>query len=200
MILRDLGDTADIARRRAEFAQVLADNTPLRQSLASTTTAYTDTTGATARYAEAGAQSGSTLRDWDFTSTATLPTNGQQFGPSQYVSRFQVATAMVKAVGLDAEALHLTGTTVRVTYNGSLIPVNDAYLLTPAQRGYLQLALNRGFLGYTTQYDSGTNTYSAAATPNVRITRADLATILVNFRLLFPQGNSLTATELTLQN
>ena len=183
---------------RTEFAQVLADNTPLRQSLSLTTSAYTDTTGATARYAEAGAQSGSTLRDWDF--TATLPTNGTQFGPNQYVSRFQVAMAMVKAVGLDAEALHLTGTTVRVTNNGSLIPVNDAYLLTPAQRGYLQLALDRGFISYLVQFDSGTNTSTATATPNVRITRADLATTLVNFRLLFPLGNSLTAAELTPQN
>lgn len=103
-------------------------------------------------------------------------------------------------MGLNAEAQHLAGTVVKVTYNGSLIQVSDAYLLTPAQRGYLQLALDRGFISYTVQYDSSTGTYTAAATPNARITRADLATSLVNFRLLFPQGNSLTATELTPQN
>ena len=34
----------------------------------------------------------------------------------------------------------------------------------------------------------------------VQINGADLATVLVNFRLLFPQGNSLSATELTPQN
>ncbi len=185
---------------RSSLAQVLADNTPLRQSLVGVSSAYTDTSGATARYAEAAAQKGSTLRDWDFTPDATLPTNGQQFGPNQYVSRFQVAIAMVKAVGLDAEALHLTGTTVKVSYNGSLIPVNDAYVLTPAQRGYLQLALNRGFISYLVQYDSNAGTFSASVTPNTRITRADLATVLVNFRLLFPRGNSLATTELTPQN
>ena len=111
----------------------------------------------------------------------------------------QVATALGRAVGLDAEAQNLAGTVVKVTYNGTLIPVSDAYVLTPAQRGYLQLALNRGFISYLVQYDSPTATYSATVTPNKNITRADLATTLVNFRGLFPLGNSLSATELTPQ-
>ncbi len=184
---------------RTAFAQVLADNTPLRQSLAGTTSAYTDASGATARYAEAAAQNGSTLRDWNFVPGATLPTTSTTFAGNLYVSRMQVATALVRAVGLDAEAQHLAGTVVKVTYNGTLIPVSDAYLLTPAQRGYLQLALDRGFISSLVQYDSASGTYSATATPNKNITRADLATALVGFRGLFPLGNSLSATELTPQ-
>ncbi len=105
----------------------------------------------------------------------------------------------MRAVGLDAEALHLAGTVVKVTYNGASVPVSDAYVLSPAQRGYLQLALDRGFISYTVQYDVASATYSATANPGKNITRADLATALVNFRGLFPLGNSLSTDELTPQ-
>ena len=184
---------------RTVFAQVLADNTPLRQSLAGTGSAYTDAAGATARYAEAAAQNGSTLRDWDFTPGPTLATNASSFSGNNVVSRFDVATALVRALGRDAEALHLAGTAVKVPYQGALIPVTDANLLAPTQRGYLQLALNRGILVPIIQYNSATATYTATAFPTKIITRADLAVALVGFRTLFPLGNSLSATELTPQ-
>ena len=180
---------------RTEFAQALADNTPLRQSLNATTSAYTDASGATARYAEAAAQKGSTLRDWDFTPDPVLATNSAAFSGTNVVSRFDVATAFVRALGLDPEALHLAGTAVKVTYQGALISVTDANLLAPAQRGYLQLALDRGLLVPVIQYNAGTATYTALALPTKAITRADLAVALVGFRGIFPFGNTLTATE-----
>lgn len=180
---------------RATFAQVLADNVPLRQSLATGTTPYTDTTGVTARFAEAAAQNGSSARDWDFTPGPTLATNSGQFSPNTNITRFQVALAFVRALGFDAEALKLSGTSVKVTYQGNLIPVTDALVLSPAQRGYLQLALNRGLISYLVQFNSSTGTYTAVANPSKNIARADLATAVVNFRSTFRVGNSLLATE-----
>jgi serine protease AprX len=184
---------------RADFVQVLADNTPLRQNLAKTTSVYTDASGNLGRFAEAAAQNGSTLRDWNFVPGPTLPANGANFAPTSLVSRFEVATALVRAIGLDAEAQNLAGTAVKMTYQGNLISVTDSNLLSPFQRGYLQLAINRGFLTPVVQYDSNTGIYTALALPTKAITRADLAVALVTFRTLFPFGNSLSATELTPQ-
>lgn len=184
---------------RTAFAQALADNVPLRQSLAGVSSAYTDASGATARYAEAAAQNGSSLRDWNFVPGPTLATNLTTFSGNSVVSRFDVATAMVRALGLDAEAQKLAGTSVKVTYQGSLISVTDANLLDPSLRGYLQLALNRGILVPVVQYNAATTTYTALALPTKAITRADLAVALVSFRGIFPFGNSLSATELTPQ-
>ena len=105
----------------------------------------------------------------------------------------------MRALGLDAEALKLAGTSVKVSYQGSLVTVTDANLLDPSQRGYLQLALNRGILVPIYQYNSATSTYTALALPTKAITRGDLAVALVSFRGIFPVGNSLSTTELTPQ-
>ena len=175
---------------RVDFVQVLADNTPLRQSLFKTTSSYTDVSGYQARYAEAAAQFGSTLRDWNFTPQPSLPTNSTTFTPNSFISRMQAATAMVRALGLDAEALKLTGTTVKVTDNGVLKPVVDAGVLSPEQLGYLQLALNRKLMSYTVDSTGKVNTF-----PTKTLTRAELATVIVNFRDVFAAGNSLLPTE-----
>ncbi len=179
---------------RADFVQVLADNTPLRQSLATGSSPYTDVTGATARYAEAAAQSGSTLRDWNFTPGPTLPNNSATFTPDTFITRMQSAVALVRALGLDAEAQKLAGTAVKVSYQGNLIPVTDAGVVSPSQRGYLQLALNRGLITFVPVLGTD-GRYTATATPSKTLLRADLAVAIVNFRNIFRVGNSLAATE-----
>lgn len=184
---------------RSVFLQVLADNVPLRQSLASNGSAYSDLAGATARAAEAAAQLGSTLRDWDFLPAPVMTTVGTTFSPDVHVSRFTAATALVRALGLDPEARHLAGTAVKVAYQGSLIPVTDGGALSDAQKGYLQLAVNRGLIDFVPVYNATSKTYSATVAPTRAISRAELAAALVNFRTLFPLGNSLAPTELAPQ-
>lgn len=175
---------------RGDVVQVLADNVPLRQSLATGTSPYTDATGAQARFAEAAAQFGSTLRDFDFTPGPTLQTNSTTFTPGSYLNRMQAVIAMVRALGLDAEARNLAGTAVKVNLSGTPTAVSDARTLPASQLGYLQLALNRGLLNTTVDFQG-----RVLSNPTKTLTRADLATMIVNFRNVFRAGNSLAATE-----
>lgn len=185
---------------RAAFVQVAADNMPLRQSLKGTGSAFNDVSGYQARQAEAAAQFGSTLRDFDFTPGPILPANSATFTPNSLVNRMQSAAAMVRALGLDKEAQNLAGTAVKVSYQGNMINVVDANLLAPADRGYLQLALNRGLITFTPSLKPDGVTYEARAFPNKSLTRADLAVNIVNFRNLFKAGNTLGTEELQPQN
>ncbi|HLL75352.1 MAG TPA: S8 family serine peptidase [Pyrinomonadaceae bacterium] len=64
------------------------------------------------------------------------------FGPAAEVSRLEQAVALVRALGLDAQARALAGTDVKV---GSQT-VTDNAQIPSALRGYVQLALDRGLM------------------------------------------------------
>lgn len=191
---------------REDYLKTLALNTPLRQSLASTTPRFTDTTPDTSRFGEAASQRGSTLRDFDFTPGPTLALTGAtNMGPTISVSRAQNAVALVRALGLDREAQALKGVTVQGTYNGQTYPISDTPVYDPAepsannQNGYLQLAINRGLLlpVPVTQSDLSIKLY---AYPNKPFSRAEMAIMINNFRRIFGLGNSLDANELPTMN
>ncbi|MCV4777958.1 hypothetical protein OFM21_34795, partial [Escherichia coli] len=70
-----------------------------------------------ARIAEAVTARGSTLRDFDFTPTGMMTADANLFNPSANVSRIELAVALIKALGHDARAKSLAGTTV--TFQGT---------------------------------------------------------------------------------
>ncbi len=176
---------------RGELAQVFADNMPLRQTLASTQQ-FSDVSGNLARIAEAVSVSGSTLRDWDFTPAGVIPTTGTTFRPSFFVSRIEVASALVRALGLNTEAnTAAPGGAVTVVNNGTSYPVIDTGEISTTDAGFLKLALDRGLLDYVLAPGvvNGTTQTVAYARPAKQIKRGELATSMVNYRARFRLGN-----------
>ena len=124
---------------REDLARSLALNTSLRQTLGSTAK-YTDVSGDLRFYAEYSTARGSTNRDFDFTPTGMIAASGTSFNPAGFVNRLDVAVALVKALGHDAEARALANTTV--TSNGTAL--SDNAQIPGALRGYVQIAINKG--------------------------------------------------------
>jgi len=177
---------------RADFAQLLMLNTPLRQSLAATPK-FTDVSGTLRAIAEAVTANGSTLRDWNFTPQGVMSATGSKFKPQSLVSRLDIAVALVRALGLDAEAQALTGTNVTVTYNGQTLVLTDNADIPLALRGYVQFALDRQILQAFFTLEQGPfdfqPTLKARVKPNDDMTRALMAYALDHFRQHFVAGN-----------
>lgn len=176
-----------LAVSRADFAQVLADNLPVRQTLGAAPR-FTDVSGPLARIAEAVTANGSTLRDWDFAPAGLMAASGSAFLPNNNVTRLQMAIAFVRGLGLDREAATLNPAQVTIVIGGQTFPVNDAGTLSAAERGYLQLALDRGFL--TSQLSRAADAPDGIqVSPRRALSRRDLASALVKFREAFRRGN-----------
>jgi serine protease AprX len=124
---------------REDLARTLTLNTSLRQTLGSTPK-FTDVTGDLRLFVEYASARGSTNRDFDFTPTGMIATSGTSFNPSGSVNRLDLAVALVKAVGHDAEARALANTTV--TSNGTALSDNAQIPLS--LRGYVQIAIDKG--------------------------------------------------------
>jgi serine protease AprX len=177
---------------RGDFAQSLALNTPLRQSLGAAP-AFTDVTGSMEAIAEAVTANGSNLRDWNFAPQGMMSANGSLFNPGGSISRLDMAVALVRALGLDAQAQALAGTNVTVTYNGQTLTLADNSNIPAALRGYVQLALNDQILQAFFSLQQGPldfqPTITAQVKPNDPVTRAFLAFALANFRQHYALGN-----------
>ncbi|HZG50646.1 MAG TPA: S8 family serine peptidase, partial [Pyrinomonadaceae bacterium] len=126
---------------REDFARTLVLNAPVRQA-ASASPRFGDVSGDLAALAESLTASGSTLRDWNFAPAGLMSASGTNFNPTGAVSRLDLAVAFVRALGLDAEAKQKAGT--NVTSGG--ITLSDNAQIPTALRGYVQIAIDRGFL------------------------------------------------------
>jgi serine protease AprX len=177
---------------RADFARSLMLNTPLRQSLAASAR-FSDVPGDLTAIAEAVTAKGSTLRDWNFTPDGMINAAGSTFNPSASISRLDLAVALVRALGLDAEAKAKAGTLVTVTYSGQTLTVADNNLIPSALRGYVQLALDRGILQAQFALEQGPFDLQPKLTARVKptdaVTRAWLAYALEHYRQRFVAGN-----------
>lgn len=131
----------DAAVTRADFARTLSLNMPVRQSLGAAPR-FADVTGDLAALAEAVTAKGSTLRDFDFAPAGLMSASGPTFDPAGGVTRLDLAVALVRGLGKDAEARARAGTIV--TYEGS--PLVDQTKIPLALRGYVQVALDLGLL------------------------------------------------------
>ena len=180
---------------RADFARVLSLNAPLRQSLGATAR-FTDVSGDLASIAEAITTKGSTLRDF-FTAESLsagaglMSADASTFNPGGTVSRLDLAVAMVRALGLDAEAKAKANTDV--TFGGQT--VIDNAQIPGALRGYVQIAIDKGLLEvYPAEVRQiGPGQFLAIpgprVEPNALITRAALATKVNIFEQRFVAGN-----------
>jgi serine protease AprX len=124
---------------REDLARSLALNTSLRQTLGSTPK-FTDVSGDLRLFAEYVTARGSTNRDFDFTPTGMIAASGTSFNPAGSVNRLDLAVALVKSLGHDAEARALANTTV--TSNGTAL--SDNAQIPGSLRGYVQIAINIG--------------------------------------------------------
>jgi serine protease AprX len=184
---------------RGDLAYLLRLNTPLRQSLGATPK-FTDVTGELAAIAEAVTTKGSTLRDYYTNGLPSQPVpdgmlsaSGSLFNPGGLASRLDLAVALVRALGLDAEAKAKAGTLVTVSYGGQTLVLTDNSDIPAALRGYVQFALDKGILQAFFTLEQGpfdfTPTLKARVKPQDPTTRAFMAYALDNFRTRFTTGN-----------
>ncbi len=175
---------------RGDLAGVLADNTALRQTV-NASPRFSDVSGYLLHVSESVTENGATLRDFNFTPAPLMPTSGSLFRPGFFVSRIEVATALVRALGHDLEAAALNPAAVTVVNNGTTYPVIDTGELDSASLGYLQFALDRGLLDYVLAPGmvNGSTQTVAYARPAKQIKRGELAAGIVNYRAAFRTGN-----------
>jgi serine protease AprX len=124
---------------REDLARSLLLNTSLRQSLAATPK-FADVSGDLVGISEAVTAKGSTLRDFDFVPNGMISFSGNSFNPAGSVNRLDLAVALVKALGHDAEARALANSTVT---SGGTALTDNAQIPGPL-RGYVQIAINKG--------------------------------------------------------
>ncbi|HJU53166.1 MAG TPA: S8 family serine peptidase [Pyrinomonadaceae bacterium] len=181
---------------REDFARTLALNVPLRQTLGRTQK-FADVTADFAAVAEAVTAKGSTLRDFYTGESASAPAGlmtaaGSAFNPAGTVNRLDLAVAFVRALGLDAEARAKTGTAVIDPTSGQ--PVIENAQIPTELRGYVQIAIDKGFLEvYQASVEQTPTGFVARpgprVEPNALVTRAALAAKLNLFAQRFVAGN-----------
>jgi serine protease AprX len=176
---------------REDFTRALALNTPLRQSLGAAPK-FTDVSGDLEALAQSVTASGSTLRDWNFAPAGMVSASVPLFNPAGAISRVELAVAFVRALGLDAEAKAKAGSVVTDPTTGQ--PVIENAQIAPALRGYVQLAIDKGFLEVYQASVQQTPTGIVAqpgprVEPNAGVTRAALASKLNLFAQRFVAGN-----------
>ncbi|MDQ1560249.1 MAG: serine protease AprX [Pyrinomonadaceae bacterium] len=175
---------------REDFARTIFLNTPVRQTV-SGASKFADVSGDLAALAESLTTSGSTLRDWNFAPAGLMSATGTNFNPNGQLSRLDLAVAFVRALGLDAEAKQKAGT--NVTSGG--ITLSDNAQIPTALRGYVQLAIDRGFLEvYPAEIKQiAPGQFVALPGPRVEpsngLTRAALAVKVNAFAARFAAGN-----------
>lgn len=179
----------DEAVTREDLARTLALNVPLRQSLG-TTPRFDDVPQEFRVHAESVSAAGSSLRGYDFGAAGMISAGGGSFEPGASVDRLDSAVAFVRALGRDAQARELAGTTV--TWQGT--PLVDNQRIPPALRGYVQIALDEGIQeAFPAEVrEVGPGQYEAVPGPRFEpdtiVTRAALATVISRFAPVFDAG------------
>jgi serine protease AprX len=176
---------------REDFARSLSLNVPLRQSLASSAK-FTDVSANLEPLAEAITANGSTLRDWNFAPGGLMSASGSSFNPTATITRLDLAVAFVRALGLDTEAKAKANTPVIDPTSGQ--PVIENSQIPGDLRGYVQIAIDKGFLEvYQASVEQTPTGFLAKPGPRVEpngsVTRAALATKLNLFVQRFVAGN-----------
>jgi serine protease AprX len=122
-----------------------------------------------------------------------MSSTGSQFNPNGNTSRLDLAVALVRALGLDADAKAKTGTVVTVGYSGQTLTLDDNAVIPLALRGYVQDALDRGILQASFTLTQGPfdpqPTLHASVKPTDPNTRAAMAYALDHYRQHFVAGN-----------
>lgn len=179
----------DATVTREDLARSLMLNTSLRQS-AGATPKFTDVSGDLLSIAEAVTANGSTLRDFDFVPKGMVSFTGTAFNPAGTATRLDIAVALVRALGHDAAARALAGSTV--TSGG--IALTDNAQIPAGLRGYVQIAIDKGlFEAFPAEVRQiGPGQFVAVPGPRFEpaasVKRADFAGRLNTYRQLFTTG------------
>jgi len=164
---------------KGELARWIASDFEIRQNL-TRSVAYSDVPSALAPFVAAVTSDAAPMRDIFWTGGNVLSaTSATKFGTNESVTRAQLAKALVKSFGLDAEAQQQMNT--RTAYT------DDATIPADA-RGYVVVATERGLLqGYVngSNIEGTTPTYSFR--PQETITRGAFAHNLVTAHNVFMQ-------------
>lgn len=181
---------------REDFARSLALTVPLRQSLGAAPR-FADVAADFEPLAQAVTAKGSTMRDFytaesSAAAAGLMSADGSSFNPDGTISRLDLAVAFVRALGLDAEAKAKADTAVIDPTTGQ--PVIESAQIPGNLRGYVQIAIDKGFLEvYQASVEQTPNGFVAKpgprVEPNVSVTRASLATKLNLFVQRFIAGN-----------
>ncbi|MFP5264624.1 MAG: S8 family serine peptidase [Blastocatellia bacterium] len=182
----------DTSVTRQDLALHLYLNTPLRQT-ANEPSRFTDVQEVELGMAESVTAYGSTLRDWNFVPAGMMSASGSLFNPAADITRLDLAVALVRALGLDAEAKAKAGSNVTVTYSGQTLVLADNASIPAAYRGYVQYALDKGILQAYYSLEQGAfdlqPTLKARVKPADPVTRAWLAYALDHYWQHFVAGN-----------
>jgi serine protease AprX len=194
-----LGDNTfqpEQAVTREDFARSLSLNVPLRQSLGAGQK-FADVWADFEPLAQAITSKGSTLRDFYTGESSSAPAglmsaNGTAFNPGANITRLDLAVAFVRALGLDSEAKAKANTAVVDPKSGQ--PVIENTQIPGALRGYVQIAIDKGFLEvYQASVEQTATGFVANPGPRVEpsgtVTRAALAAKLNLFTQRFVAGN-----------
>lgn len=164
---------------RADFAEALRVNAPLRQAVKGA--ALADVSADLRPLAQAVAAKGATLRHFNYTDGELIAPSGSSFKPSANLTRLELAVALVRALGQEDQAKALAGSTVTVKNQaGVAMPLSDLADIPADKRGHVQLALNKVFLA-----PIFTTLTTAKFNPGGTLTRAELAAALNSFRDAF---------------
>lgn len=111
-----------------------------------------------------------------------VPTGTGTFSPNGNVERVDIVYSLVQSLGMQSRADSLSGTQVKVNFNGQQIILDDNDEIPAYLRGYVQIALDLGLINvyyYLTQgpYDL-TPTMHATFKPYKNVTRADFAVLI----------------------
>jgi serine protease AprX len=174
---------------RGELARSLQANAMLRQTVGSFPK-YGDVSGDLARFADSLTARGSSLKDYDFAPLGMMSATGSTFNANGNVGRLDIAVALVKALGRDAEARALANSTISL--GGQ--PLTDNAQVPAALRGYVQIAINAGiFEGFPAEIvQIAPGQFQAKPGPRfepaTNVTRADYAGRLNKYRDLYLIG------------
>lgn len=170
---------------RAELADYLVMGTGVRQYLPlSGTATFTDVSSSLMPFAEAVVARGAALRDRAQTFDGVMRPIAGRFKPDSAVSRAELAYSLVQALGLQETARSFSGQ-VEVSYDGRMIPIDDASQIPAELRGYVQLALHLNLMNAYFSLVQGpfdlTPTLHATFKPAQSVTRAEYAVTAARF-------------------
>ena len=167
--------------KRSELAQYLVMGASVRQHLPfDRKPSFGDLSAASPAYpfAEAVVARGAALRDLSQQQAGVMGLLNGAFRPNDNVTRVSLAYSLVQALALQEQATAFNGQ-LTAFYDGKRIPVDDAGLIAPSLRGYVQLALDQGLINARFAVTQGPfdlqPTLHAYFDPNKLVTRAAYA-------------------------
>ncbi len=167
--------------KRGELAQYLVMGSSVRQSLPlNNVRSFSDvkTSNSVYPFAESAVARGAALRDLSQQQAGVMGTINGAFRPNDAVTRVSLAFSLVQSMGLQDQAAAFSGP-LTVFYDGKRIAIDDAALIAPSLRGYVQQALDQGLINARFTVMQGPYdlqpTLHAFFDPGVQVTRAAFA-------------------------